>query len=141
MKQVSEIFAKRARLRLEELQWTQEKLAEKIGVSRGTVANYLQGETAPGADMLIKWADALEVSVQWLLGREELGAPRSINPKPEDIVKSLIEKFEFDEHRKSVCLLALTAEPKVFNSVYGALGPWLPKVESNASNHKKPITG
>ena len=47
---------------------SQEKLAEKIGVTRQTVSKWEKGLSVPDADLLVKLADILEVSVAELLG-------------------------------------------------------------------------
>jgi transcriptional regulator with XRE-family HTH domain len=67
---IAEIFASRVRKRLIDLDWSQEQLAVRLGVARGTVAGYLQGKTPPGSEVLLRWADALGCSVEHLLGRD-----------------------------------------------------------------------
>lgn len=49
----------------------QEKLVEKIGVSRPTVAGWLNGQKYPDVTFLCKIADAYGVSVDYLLGRSK----------------------------------------------------------------------
>lgn len=50
---------------------TQEDLAERIGVSRGTYAHYEINKRQPDYDTLIKLADFFEVSTDYLLRGEE----------------------------------------------------------------------
>ncbi|MBQ0070908.1 MAG: helix-turn-helix domain-containing protein [Spirochaetales bacterium] len=50
---------------------TQEAFAAKINVVRQTVSKWENGTAVPDADMLCRIADALEVSVSVLLGRED----------------------------------------------------------------------
>lgn len=45
-------------------------LAEKSGIPQSTIACYYSRNSMPSASQLIKLADALEVSVDYLLGRE-----------------------------------------------------------------------
>ena len=68
--EAAEIFAKMARRRLEELKMTHEGLAKRLGVNRVQVSRALVGENAPRIDTLLRWADALGVTVEYLLGRE-----------------------------------------------------------------------
>jgi transcriptional regulator with XRE-family HTH domain len=49
---------------------SQEALAEKSGVSQNTIYSYEVGIRLPGAKILIAIADVLEVSLDWLCGRE-----------------------------------------------------------------------
>ena len=59
----------------------QEQLAELASLNRVTVAKYESGRVEPGAQALARIADALEVSVDVLLGRsDEIPAPVN-NPK------------------------------------------------------------
>ena len=48
----------------------QDELAQKIGVSRSTVAMWESGAIMPSADKLPKIADALNCSIDALYGRE-----------------------------------------------------------------------
>ncbi|MGH0830877.1 helix-turn-helix domain-containing protein [Bacillus pretiosus] len=49
---------------------SQYDLAERLGFSRGKLANYEQGQREPDYDTLKKIADYFEVSTDYLLGRE-----------------------------------------------------------------------
>ncbi|MCW1940177.1 helix-turn-helix domain-containing protein [Bacillus anthracis] len=50
---------------------SQYDLADKLGFSRGKLANYEQGQREPDYDTLKKIADFFEVSTDYLLGRTE----------------------------------------------------------------------
>lgn len=50
---------------------TQQELADKLGFSRGQLANYEQGQREPDYDTLQKIADFFEVSTDYLLGRTD----------------------------------------------------------------------
>ncbi|EOU3548652.1 helix-turn-helix domain-containing protein [Listeria monocytogenes] len=62
-------------IRLAELRkkksFSQYKLAEELGFSRGQIANYEQGTREPDYQTLLKIADFFNVSTDYLLGREE----------------------------------------------------------------------
>ncbi|MGL5258256.1 MAG: helix-turn-helix domain-containing protein [Proteocatella sp.] len=47
---------------------SQDKLAEKIGVSRVAIGNYERGDRSPTAEVIVKLAKSLEVSADTLLG-------------------------------------------------------------------------
>lgn len=57
------------KLRLER-EWTQEELADRLGVSRQALGNYERELREPGIDLLIKLADTFNVSIDALVGRK-----------------------------------------------------------------------
>ena len=62
--------------------FTQKVIGEKVGVSKSAFANYENGERHPNFETIVKIADALHVSVDYLLGRTDqpfmaLGGERS----------------------------------------------------------------
>ena len=56
------------RSRLQELKWTQTKLAEVSGVSEGSISNMLRGKSIPETYTIERIADALGVPRQKILG-------------------------------------------------------------------------
>lgn len=50
---------------------TQYEVAEKLGISRGQLANYEQGSRQPDYDMLEQLADFYSVTTDYLLGRTD----------------------------------------------------------------------
>lgn len=62
-------------MRLKELRkqrhCTLQKVADAIGVSNGTVANYENEKREPNIATLIKLADYFDVSVDYLIGHEK----------------------------------------------------------------------
>lgn len=56
---------------LEERKITQRKLAEKINVTQAALSRYVNGSRKPNMDTLVKIARALNVSVEYLIGKEE----------------------------------------------------------------------
>lgn len=67
---VSEV-GKMIRDRREQLGLTQDRLAELASLDRAAIARYESGEAEPGAQALSGIADALETTVDRLLGRDE----------------------------------------------------------------------
>lgn len=51
--------------------WTQAELAERIGLSVNQISNIENGKTTIPTDTLLKLADAFEVSIDYLLCRDE----------------------------------------------------------------------
>ena len=66
--------------------WSQQKLAEKLGVSRQTVNNLLNGQTNFGRLTAINWSDLLGIRASWLMTGEGemMAAPVSENNEKED---------------------------------------------------------
>lgn len=50
---------------------TQVRLGIELGVSQETISGYEIGKAAPPADMLVKLADILDTSVDYILGRTD----------------------------------------------------------------------
>lgn len=56
----------------------QGKFADKIGITRQSMGNYENGKQYPTVEIIIKMADCLDCSLDYLLGRtDELGTPIS----------------------------------------------------------------
>ena len=69
------------RTRLQELKWTQTKLAEASGVSEGSISNMLRGKSIPETYTIERIADALGVPRQKILGLlAEEGRPDAVEP-------------------------------------------------------------
>ena len=49
---------------------TQSDLAKKVGVTRGTIANWESGTSNPSLEILLELSRMFEVSVDYLLGVE-----------------------------------------------------------------------
>lgn len=64
-------FARNLKQLREESNLTQTQLADKIGVSRGSVSFYENGDRIPDIEVLASIANEFHVSTDWLLGRTE----------------------------------------------------------------------
>lgn len=67
---------------------TQQELADKVGVSRGTIGMYEIGQRDPDTDTLIKIAQVFNVTTDYLLGRTDTPTPadkisESVSDDPE----------------------------------------------------------
>ncbi len=71
-------FGKRLKAMRELKQIKQGKFADKVGVSRQSIGNYEGGKQYPTIEIIIKMADCLDCSLDYLLGRtDESGTPIS----------------------------------------------------------------
>lgn len=64
------IFGKRLREVRKSKKLTQQEIAELLGVKQNTYSDWENGKTEPSFENLIKLADLLEVTLDWLFGRE-----------------------------------------------------------------------
>jgi transcriptional regulator with XRE-family HTH domain len=68
-------FAKRLATLRKEAGLTQKELADKLGVSRGTIGMYEIGQRDPDTETLQKLSDIFGVSVDYLLGKTDIRNP------------------------------------------------------------------
>ena len=71
---------------------TQLRLGMELGVSQETISGYEIGKAAPPADMLIKLADTLSTSIDYLLGRTDIKEFKPLNKS--DLTEKERELFE-----------------------------------------------
>lgn len=71
MEKKNKVFAERLMLTRRSGSITQEELAEMVGVSGQTISAYERNIQTPSLDIAVGIADALDVSLDWLAGREE----------------------------------------------------------------------
>lgn len=64
------MFGKRLRHMRMKRKYTQQKMADLLTMSLNTYQKYEQSERNPAFDTLVKIADILDVSIDWLLGRD-----------------------------------------------------------------------
>lgn len=69
----------------EENGWTQNFLAEKMDISRQVLSNYENEINQPSPDMLIKFANIFQCSIDYLLGREDDFGVIAINEKTAEL--------------------------------------------------------
>jgi transcriptional regulator with XRE-family HTH domain len=68
------LFAQRLCARREQLGLSQTQLERRCGLGNGTVSAYEKGRRGPTITLLIKLADQLNVTTDWLTGRDTLPA-------------------------------------------------------------------
>jgi transcriptional regulator with XRE-family HTH domain len=69
-------LAGRLRLEREARGWSLADLAERSGVSRGAISKIERGESSPTAGLLVRIADAFDLTLAGLIARAEGGAER-----------------------------------------------------------------
>ncbi|WP_455616728.1 helix-turn-helix domain-containing protein [Eisenbergiella sp.] len=70
-----DILAKRIKKMRESNKMTQVQLGSELNVAQETISGYEIGRIVPPADMLVKLADSLNTSVDFLLGRTDCLTP------------------------------------------------------------------
>ena len=59
---------------------TQSELGARAGMAPAAISHFETGQRVPSIDSLVKLADALDVTVDLLLGREQLESASEIDP-------------------------------------------------------------
>lgn len=91
------IISERLKVLRENLGITQAKLAKEIGVAQATVNRYETNKITPTSEILLRYADRFDVSLDYIYGRTD--KPQGINykyePKKIDVIESndKMEKF------------------------------------------------
>lgn len=67
--------------------WTQEQMAEKLDMNRANFSNYERGVSTPPGETLLKIAELLHTTTDYILGREEIDTDKAI-----DVAKTINEK-------------------------------------------------
>lgn len=114
----------RIRNRRKMLGMNQDELAELASLNRVTIAKYESGKVEPGAQALSRIADALETSVDVLLGRnvEETAAPAA----DEEDLYALREQWRRDPNTRIMYEALTKVKPdniKLATVMLKALGP------------------
>lgn len=68
----------------------QRELADKVGVSVQTISGYETGYSQPPLEMMIKIADVLEMSIDYLVGRSDDIGNIEINSKLSSIENKIV---------------------------------------------------
>lgn len=91
---------------------SQKELARRIGSSNGTVCRYISGSRKPHQEMLLRIAQAFNVSVDYLLGED---APDRICDYEtlERILKASVPQLNYEEKEKLMrCLRDIPVRQK-----------------------------
>ncbi len=74
-------FPERLVLLRKERKISQGELAKRVGIHTNILGRYERGETTPNIDMAVKLADALGVSLDYLIGKTDIELDKSILDK------------------------------------------------------------
>lgn len=94
----------------------QDQLAELASLNRVTVAKYEAGRVEPGAQALVRIADALDVTVDEILGRKE-----SEIKKEDTDVFALREQLRRDPNTRILFDAAMKAKPEHIRAAVAVL--------------------
>ncbi len=64
---LSNVFRRRVRERLDELGWSQQDLADELGIGKAYVSHLMTGHRNPGLETLESVAKVLAVDASWLI--------------------------------------------------------------------------
>lgn len=104
-----EAFGRRIASRRAALGMSRQDLAEGAGIAVSTLGPYERGEKLPAIDIAAAIAQKLEVSVDWLCGKEETGSGSKINNLGEAV--RMISSLLVTKHSKT---------PLMFDTIYFA---------------------
>ena len=92
-------FGERVRLRREQLGITQEELASKLGYKHKTSVSKIEnGVSSVPSTKVVELAKVLDVSVQYLMGKEKIDAKKSLSHMDdEQMLVNAWSKATFDE--------------------------------------------
>ena len=92
--------------------YNQDQLAELASLNRVTIAKYEAGKVEPGAKALIRIADALEISVDTLLGRNTEEQNDLIESFDKNLVELLVNLSPSDVQRVKDFVAGMKASQK-----------------------------
>lgn len=88
--------------------WTQEELAQSIGIQRAALSHYEKNRRKPDFEILTKLADKFEVSIDYLIGRTN-HTKTELDPDVREFVdqlelsdEDLLEKFNLTVDGRSL---------------------------------------
>lgn len=100
----NECFMDRVESILKEKRLTQKELAEELMLRRPTLSDWKKNGAVPAADICLRIADYLGVSVEWLVTGKESGLTseektllkqwKILTPDQKDTLRTLLNKWE-----------------------------------------------
>lgn len=74
---------------------TQEELAKKVNITKATISNYENGYSSPSNEMLVDLSDVLNVTTDYLLGRDSVNHFNSPTKQERCLGNDLISEKEY----------------------------------------------
>jgi len=87
---------------------SQRELAKRAGATEGSVSRYISGDRTPDARTIVKLADALGVTTDYILGLMQ-DAQTEYNTVRRSIQYNA-ERWTFEQKRELLCILFLEGE-------------------------------
>lgn len=92
---MTNIFGERLELLMKEQNLSQVQLADAMEIKKQSINSYLKGKSRPELDVLMRFADFFECSVDYLLGREDFRNYQHMKTYDEMIEKDFIDSLSF----------------------------------------------
>lgn len=137
MPHVIDIFAKNAKKRMGTLGLNQGDMAKRLSKDQSVVSKILNGNNPPNLTTLCEWADALEVSVSWLLADEDDEVKVMREPSKEELAELVLSPI-LGEGKLLTALTLLLRNAHRESFLDGALAVLSVGIDStsNQSEHK-----
>ena len=100
-------FSQKLRRLRQEKNWSQENLAEEIGVKRLAIGKYESGQTKPSAETLQKISEVFGVSIDYLLSEDSEKSKGEIKDKT--LLEYVAEIEQMNEEEKKFVKFFLDA--------------------------------
>lgn len=97
-----------------ELDLTQQEFADRLGVKRGSIANYEIGRNAPVDSIISLICREFDVSEEWLRN----GEGEMFNPAPTDVLNQLAEKYKLSNADYVMIEKFVNLRPEVRQNIY-----------------------
>ena len=85
----------RIKILREELNMTQQELADKLDGAKSTVAMYEKGDRKPSMEVLLKLSEIFDCSIDYILGKSDIRNPEKAQEDPLGLAKV---GFSMDEY-------------------------------------------
>ncbi|CDL81266.1 helix-turn-helix domain-containing protein [Xenorhabdus szentirmaii] len=114
-----EIFATRLREAREARKMTQARLADLLTVNRRVYNRWERGSSVPQLDTVVKIAQALQMSIDALVGLEAPKAPKIHNPKLQALYEQIDSLSDEDQQALIVLMDSLVTRTKMAKLIVG----------------------
>lgn len=92
---MSNIFGERLEMLMKEQNLSQVQLADALEIKKQSINSYIKGKSRPELDVLMRFADFFDCSVDYLLGREDFRSYQHIKNYDEMLEKNFCDSLNF----------------------------------------------